>query len=209
MDILGIIYVIDNTVNNMKYVGQTQRGVEHRWTKGHIHYANMQIKSGGTKFNKLGIHEAMRIYGIDKFSIRAIEENIPIDQMDVREKHWIKTLDTQTPNGYNITSGGGGFKPLGEIVDIIIDNMRTKELSKGLPKHVSFYNNNGYDCFHIYHHPLCTRKSFSIHTYGSVEAAREACLEFLKKIEESGIKYQPKRRTRCTHTGKFINQVVQ
>ena len=184
----GIIYVIDNTINEMKYVGQTQRTIKIRWITGHKHCANEQIRTNGTKYQKTSLYEAMRIHGIDKFHIKSIEENIPIDKLDEREIFWIKELNTQTPNGYNLTAGGGGLKPLGDAIDNTFEHMRRNELSKGLPQYVSYDKSTGR--FLINHHPLCATKSFYVSHYESIDAVRAACLSFLKHLEENGIIYE-------------------
>lgn len=47
----------------------------------------------------------MNKYGIDNFLFEIIEE-CNQEMMEERERFWIKELNTQEPNGYNITPGG-------------------------------------------------------------------------------------------------------
>jgi len=49
----------------------------------------------------------MNHYGVENFSVSLIEETTA-ELANARECFWIKELDTQSPNGYNMTSGGGG-----------------------------------------------------------------------------------------------------
>ena len=48
----------------------------------------------------------MRKYGIEHFTIEAIEE-CPINILSEREKYWISEFDSYH-NGYNATLGGDG-----------------------------------------------------------------------------------------------------
>ena len=93
----GFIYVITNKTNNKKYVGQTSRDIfirfhEHLYeTKGNSH-----------------LHNAIQKEGRANFKIEQLEE-VPIDELDARERFWIKELNTLNPEiGYNITVGGQG-----------------------------------------------------------------------------------------------------
>ena len=92
----GYIYLITNKVNGKQYVGQTSRDVDTRFqehcfdTRGH---------------SKL--HNAIQKYGWQNFKVETIEE-VPLDDLDEREKYWISELDTRD-KGYNISFGGKNF----------------------------------------------------------------------------------------------------
>lgn len=95
---MGQIYKIFNDINSKLYIGKTTKNSEHRF-KEHL----SQINDG------TAIHNAMKKYGIDKFHIEILEDNIFDNQiLAEREKYWILKLNSQTPNGYNIASGGEG-----------------------------------------------------------------------------------------------------
>lgn len=81
------------------YVGQTKKSVEDRFQR--------HIKAAKKKCNRY-LYDAMNHYGYDNFIIEVIEANIEKERIDEREKYWIKELSTMTPNGYNMTEGGGG-----------------------------------------------------------------------------------------------------
>lgn len=97
--IIGYIYIIENLINNKKYVGQT-KNPEYRW-KRHIH-DDIHIPS-------LIIGRAFIKYGIENFDFKIIEE-CQDDEMSDREKFWIKQLRTYIKDpechGYNMTPGG-------------------------------------------------------------------------------------------------------
>ena len=97
------IYKITNNINGKIYIGQSINIYE-RWKQHEYKAFNCNEKA----YNS-AIHQAYRKYGIENFSYEIIEECSP-EQLDAREIYWIKQLNSLTPNGYNITSGGQYFK---------------------------------------------------------------------------------------------------
>ena len=88
------IYCITNKITNMKYIGKCVRMV-----------------SESTNYYGSGIHISASIqkHGIDNFIKEVLEDNISYkNELSLREKFWIKELNTKTPNGYNLTDGGDG-----------------------------------------------------------------------------------------------------
>lgn len=87
------IYVITNKLNNKQYVGQTsnpeKRFREHLWV------------------GESTVGKDMSKFGIENFEMSVLEG--PIENYDEREIYWIAKLNTEAPNGYNITRGGKGF----------------------------------------------------------------------------------------------------
>lgn len=94
---MSYIYLIENTINNKKYVGQTTQRLSDRLS---------QHKTLSQKYDTR-LYRAMRKYGTDNFTISLLEECVD-SLLNEREKHWIKELNTQVPNGYNINPGGSG-----------------------------------------------------------------------------------------------------
>lgn len=94
------IYIITNLVNDKKYIGQSI-DVSSRWRQHVKDSKNNRLKSRYlySSFNK---------YGIKNFNLETIEENVPINRIDEREKYWISYYNTFAPNGYNLTHGGEG-----------------------------------------------------------------------------------------------------
>lgn len=107
-----LIYKITNTENGKIYIGKTKKfygalpfGI-HRRFKAHVSDANNPKK--GTGCPKL--HNAIKKYGEDKFTIEQIEET-DADHVDEREEYYIKFYDsTNRDIGYNIALGGKGRK---------------------------------------------------------------------------------------------------
>jgi group I intron endonuclease len=92
---MGIIYKITNLINEKMYIGATTRSLKERF-KGHRFDANRN------KTNML-IHEAMRNFGCENFKCELIEYT---DDLEARERFWIKEYNTLAPNGYNTSPGG-------------------------------------------------------------------------------------------------------
>jgi len=88
----GIIYKISSPSGKV-YVGQTIQDFNERINK------HKRESSGCT-----AVKNAIDKYK-DQMKYEIIEENIPLEQLDEREIHWIKELNSLAPNGYNLTSG--------------------------------------------------------------------------------------------------------
>ena len=93
----GKIYKYTNLINNKIYIGQTKQSLEQRH-KNHLY----ELKDN-TYF-----HRAILKYGINNFKLELIEDKIPYNKLDEREKYWIKYYDSfyTTGKGYNLTEGG-------------------------------------------------------------------------------------------------------
>jgi group I intron endonuclease len=97
------IYRITNTKNGKKYIGQTSKSLEERF--------NAHAKHAKNKVNR-HLYDAMNCYGVESFVIEMIETCSSKEELDDREKFWIQEENTFTPNGYNMTLGGGGGNTL-------------------------------------------------------------------------------------------------
>ena len=104
MNGIGYIYKITNTSNGKIYIGKTKYTIQHRWL-GHIRSSNIckEIEKTSSK-----LYNAINKYGIESFTIEEIEQ-CSYDELNERERYWIKELDSRNPNvGYNICVGGEG-----------------------------------------------------------------------------------------------------
>lgn len=86
------IYQITNNLNKKQYIGQS------------IDIENRILSHFRTKDNCY-IHQAIQKYGKENFSYKIIEI-CSKDELDEREKYYIKKYNTLRPNGYNLTEGG-------------------------------------------------------------------------------------------------------
>lgn len=122
------------------------------------------------RYNQL-IHQAIRKYGIENFKIEILEDNIPDDIVDKKEQNYIKSYNTMSPNGYNLTEGGVANKtaPVASRISEfqykeIINDLKTNDPLKNIAnKHNISYSylsdiNNGSRLYHDeYTYPI--RKS--------------------------------------------------
>jgi len=94
---MAYIYKITNVATGKIYVGQTTQTLTERYER-HV-----------TKSKSLETYicRAIRKYGAESFNIEALEE-VESYQLNERERYWIKALNSQAPNGYNMTEGGEG-----------------------------------------------------------------------------------------------------
>lgn len=101
MSVLIGIYAIENKINHMVYVGQS-RDIKQRFF------------NHGSGNNKTLLGQAIKQYGRANFIFRVLEE-CSEDDLDRLEIHYIKTLNSLYPNGYNLEEGGkhcGHFEEL-------------------------------------------------------------------------------------------------
>lgn len=87
----GIIYLITNKENGLKYVGSTLLPMNKEW-QAHIQSAN--------KMSSEPLHRAFRQYGIHRFGIQELDE---CDERELNEKreHWIRHYDSYNGENYN------------------------------------------------------------------------------------------------------------
>lgn len=100
----GIVYGLENLLNQKIYIGQTHRTLEERFREHKC--ANSLIG------------RAIRKYGEENFVKVILEECENQEQLDACEIKWIARLNCMKPNGYNLTVGGNGtsgFKQTAEM----------------------------------------------------------------------------------------------
>jgi len=103
-----IIYKATNLVNGKNYVGQTTRTLEKRKREHLTDYKN--DKKTKSKY----FYRSLNKYGEDSFVWESIDTAKTQDELNIKEKFWIKELNSISPNGYNLTNGGEFGKIYGE-----------------------------------------------------------------------------------------------
>lgn len=92
------IYCIENIYNSKKYIGQSV-DVNYRLKK---HFTKLRNQYHENKY----LQRSFDKYGENNFKTYILEE-CPKDELNEKEKYWIKKMDT-FKNGYNLTIGGDG-----------------------------------------------------------------------------------------------------
>lgn len=87
----GIIYLITNKENGLKYVGSTLQPMNKEW-QSHIQLAN--------KMSPEPLHRAFRQYGIHRFGIQELDE-CDEKELDNRREHWIQHYNSYHGENYN------------------------------------------------------------------------------------------------------------
>ncbi|MDE2099164.1 MAG: GIY-YIG nuclease family protein [Patescibacteria group bacterium] len=96
---VGTVYLVESKTSGKLYIGQTWKPIEVRW-KEHV-----------STTKKLLLHNAIRKYGPEDFSISIIETDINVQSdLDNAEIFWIEWYNSIVPFGYNLTFGGRGGK---------------------------------------------------------------------------------------------------
>ena len=93
----NVIYKFEHLIEHKIYIGKTKRELIKR-IKEHV------------KPQKKGsyIESAIQKHGIESFDVAVVEECNNKDELNEREKYWIKFFNCKAPNGYNLTDGGDG-----------------------------------------------------------------------------------------------------
>ena len=92
------IYILTNQVNGIQYVGKDSRLPSR---------ANQHLR--GQNPDCPAIHEAMKKYGNENFSVEIIQyPGISDEALNAVERWKIRQLHTRDPKGYNLTDGGDG-----------------------------------------------------------------------------------------------------
>lgn len=98
----GVIYKITNILNNKVYIGQTIRPLEERIER-HFDEAENNV------LPENHFHRAIRKYGRENFKVEKIDEAENREELNNKEKFWIKEYkSTNDELGYNSTAGGEG-----------------------------------------------------------------------------------------------------
>ncbi len=128
---MGCIYKITNCINQKLYVGLTLSDAETRFKK-HI----SMIYSNGCS----ALYGAIKKYGIESFIVETICLSNDKKELMNLEKHYISELNTVSPNGYNLTTGGENCRVTDKTKQKISTRLKGREIkwaekvSKGVKK---------------------------------------------------------------------------
>ncbi len=97
-----LVYLITNLINGKKYIGQTSKTLDWRWSE----HVKVRYKS---PVARTYIHRAIRKHGSNSFIVKELDRHEDRDVILYREIFWIAALKTYNPTyGYNCTYGGEG-----------------------------------------------------------------------------------------------------
>ena len=95
------IYGIQNHITNKWYIGQADIGTCTKGVRGRAQqYLLLRCKS------QKAIYNTLKMYGLLNFSCYLLEECLS-EELNKKETEWIIIKNSLSPNGYNLTTGGG------------------------------------------------------------------------------------------------------
>jgi group I intron endonuclease len=124
-----IIYKITNNINNKIYIGQTIEDLKKRWSRH-----NWTCTKGR---NAMAITNAIIKYGKENFIIEQIDTANTIDELNDKEIYYINKLNSLSPNGYNLTTGGGNKRLSEETKRKISESNKGKKRSEETKRKLS------------------------------------------------------------------------
>lgn len=95
---MAYIYKLTNIKTGKLYIGKTEKTITERYD---VHVVNSKILD-------TYLYRSMRKHGVTAFVVDIVEPVNDVNTLDARERHWIQTLNTLAPAGYNMTAGGEG-----------------------------------------------------------------------------------------------------
>lgn len=124
---MAVIYAYKKkSENKIVYVGQTID----LYTR-HKHHVEYDPYNKNTREYNYPLSRGIRKYGPEEYELIILEENVPLKQLDEREKYWINFYDTFW-EGYNQTVGGTfPNKPIytDEKIQEVYDLLRDETIS--------------------------------------------------------------------------------
>lgn len=117
---MGLIYLLTCKITHLKYIGQTKKSLYDR-LKGHCRPFCARRKSPPEE----SVDFAIDKYGIESFEYKAVWD-CPNDQLNDWEKIWIRLLNTLSPKGYNLNTGGHAHPQSKETKEKIKKSMTGK-----------------------------------------------------------------------------------
>ena len=142
------IYKITNKLNNKIYIGQV-------YNKTIMDRFDRHIKSASPK-SRSYIDRSIYKYGSDNFVCELIDTATSLQELNEKEKYWIKYYNsTDRYIGYNLTPGGDGGntylcktkKEMKEIKHKI--SIANKGINNGMSKQIKAYNINTKEIIHF------------------------------------------------------------
>lgn len=124
-----IIYKITNSINDKVYIGQTVESLKKRWNR---HTWVCTIKR-----NAMAITNAIVKYGKENFIIEEIDKADDIEELNEKEIYYINLYKSISPNGYNLTTGGGNRRLSEETKRKISESNKGRTISEETRKKLS------------------------------------------------------------------------
>jgi len=131
------IYKITCIITNKHYIGQTVQKTDKR-IRDHFKPYNLKKKSKVPFLLK----QAILKYGKENFKWTILDIANNIEELNEKERYWIKTLNTVSPNGYNLQLGGNSGGKFSE--ELILKHKEIYNINPELRNLISQYSKNNW-----------------------------------------------------------------
>jgi group I intron endonuclease len=197
---MGDVYLLESP-SGKKYVGQAVERLPGGRPWGHIRRWKAHISEARRNLTtSINLNRAIMKYGADNFKVSLLYKCSSQDEMNEKECFYIKELNTLSPNGYNLTTGGRYWKDCEETRQKKIQRITTMNIGKQFrqrprknPEHdyLPRYMREFETGFKVVNHPSKISKSFTSKKIPKEENYKNA-LEFLNKLNEHYFKNKEK-----------------
>lgn len=189
----GEIYCLTSPSKKM-YIGQCIKKLSSGKDWGFVNRWNQHIRDATNgKDNCRLLNNAIRKYGPENFNLEILQE-CSIADLDGFENHYIESLNTMTPYGYNLISGRTLSRQSEETKELRRVSMMGKNLGKSyprrerfrgedkdLPKYLRYYQDaSGKEGYRISNHPTLSDRSF-VSKYVQLEDKLTLALDYLNQ----------------------------
>lgn len=141
---IGYIYVHTNKINGKKYVGKT------------IQEPSRRFRNGESYKSCTNFYRAIMKYGWSNFDHEVIFTVLDISQMNNIEEHFIKSLNTLAPNGYNLVTYDDGLIQFSDEIKQRLSVARHNYL-KNLTEPLIAWNRKEHIIIDGYPHKQCSK----------------------------------------------------
>jgi group I intron endonuclease len=195
---MGDIYCLTSP-SGKKYVGQCVQILSNGRKWGYLNRfeAHCRDAYNPNKDYCRVLNAAIRKYGRDNIVIELLTE-CTIDKLDFTENYYIVLLNTLSPNGYNLTTGGSLSRQSDETkekrsVSMIGKNLgnvypkkdRFDPADNNLPKYLRHYRDStGKEGYKVCSHPKLKARSF-VSKYETMEIKLEKAIDYLNTTADN------------------------
>jgi len=167
---MGDIYLLESP-SGKKYIGQAVKSLANGKKWGYLCRWKAHIREAKNNLNYCRLLDnAIRKYGCDNFKVSLLCNCDSFEDLNSKEKYYIKQYNSESPNGYNLTSGGNdnntqsfessclkSISLIGKNLGRVLEKRnRLKPEDNNLPKYVRSIK----DGYRISNHPSKIDRTF-------------------------------------------------
>lgn len=142
IEVYGVIYKIENLINNKVYIGQTTKGFNNRYPYKGIGMERVYSYYLSNSNRNVDLLNDIINYGIESFNVvEVLDVAFSMDELNTKEQTYILIFDS-FKNGYNQNTGGHNFRINGDFCEVCGRfGVKSKNMCK---KHYRQFSQYGY-----------------------------------------------------------------